>query len=556
MDQTLSTDDEHPPAQEALKGEELYQTSRFQRKERLTPTDSQLTDSAIYSIRIQSLPKGQESGKPKNTRRGWVPLKIEKNNKGDKDAQPVYVWANVNSIAKHTGLSKKVIGDAAKRGELEALLKKRFQETAGVEKAVKGAGFYVKVAKLPEGGKSDPQVSIRRADGTAQQASRVGLARAFGLSEAAVQEASNKGRLALLPDNQVGLKPLPKALKDMVLKVQRLRDEIRPPGTGNPPAALAGRVSRLDRKQLKVFISQKGAVYIVNMSKRLGEGGFKDVIAGVSEQGETVAVGVTKRGATAGDRREQDWYRQFRGVRGMAQFHVGFALKQSVIGRFFDDAQIVTIGHRYQSDLFSMVESIRNQRDKAQRLRNRAFICNNLLAGLAHAHTKGILLRDVKPENILLNYSGSEVTDAVHCDFGATIEEKETETVEAEGTLEYLSPLRRASYREAGRCPAAQQADDRWALGTTLLWVLTGKNPAWCTFGQGFDASEEQCKVDFTKEWPDSSSDPKAMQELRALCYDLLFDKEKSTQELAKRAETIFEGLPKPPARSESDPKR
>lgn len=529
----------HVPEAEKLKGEIVSQSSLFQRKERLKLSIPSLADSTIYSIRIQSLPKEQQLDRPTASRRGWVALGFDQHQEGSQEVQKVYVWANVNSIAKHTGLSTKVIGNMARRGTLEAFLKTRFQETAGIESAITQAS----TVPLPALETGRPQVNIRLADGSTRQASRAALARAFGISEAAIQEASMKRRLELLPGDQVRLKPPPKALKDMVLKAQRLRDEIRPPGTDNPPPALAGRVSRLGHKPFQAFVSKEGAIYIANMSKKLGAGSFKDVTAGIGERGETVAIGLTRRGGTPEDYRELSWNHQFQRVRGMAQFHVGFALKQSLFGRLFESPQVVTIAHRYKNDLFHTFPRIHEQ-PLAQRLWNRAFICDQLLAGLASAHKDGILLRDVKLENVLISSDDQgTLTDVVHSDFAFAIAESERSTAGTAGSLDYFAPERRTRGLQGGGFSAAAQVDDRWALGTALFMALTGREAPWRLDHR---LTVKDCQREFERAWPALDSDSGPMQELRQLCRDMLFEKKMTTQQLADRAKKIFESVPKP----------
>ena len=74
--------------------------------------------------------------------------------------------------------------------------------------------------------------------------------------------------------------------------------------------------------------------------------------------------------------------------------------------------------------------------------------CAQILEGLAHAHGRGIVHRDVKPSNVLLA-EGKEISVRV-LDFGlAQIQQAETLTAQGDvpGTLAYISPG--ASRREA-----------------------------------------------------------------------------------------------------------
>jgi hypothetical protein len=97
-----------------------------------------------------------------------------------------------------------------------------------------------------------------------------------------------------------------------------------------------------------------------------------------------------------------------------------------------------------------------------------------VLEGLAHAHARGIVHRDVKPSNVLLAESGELSVRLL--DFGlAQLAEEEslTATGDVPGTLAYVPP-ERLVHGESGGPPA-----DIWAVGTMLWESLAGWHPFW-----------------------------------------------------------------------------
>src|SRR5215211_3677967 len=97
--------------------------------------------------------------------------------------------------------------------------------------------------------------------------------------------------------------------------------------------------------------------------------------------------------------------------------------------------------------------------------------CAQVADALAHAHSRRILHRDVKPANVLLVDGGSESVRLL--DFGlAAFDDAETLTAQGDvpGTLAYISPERLAG---GPSTPAA----DVWSLGVMLWEALAHRHP-------------------------------------------------------------------------------
>lgn len=92
-----------------------------------------------------------------------------------------------------------------------------------------------------------------------------------------------------------------------------------------------------------------------------------------------------------------------------------------------------------------------------------------ILRGLQHAHDKGVVHRDVKPQNIMVLPDGTiKVTDFGIARFARS--EQRTITDKAIGSVHYISP-------EQARGDSADEKTDIYSVGVMLYEMLTGQLP-------------------------------------------------------------------------------
>ncbi len=133
----------------------------------------------------------------------------------------------------------------------------------------------------------------------------------------------------------------------------------------------------------------------------------------------------------------------------------------------------VSFGDRLQYIVMEYVEGITLKEYIEQqgvvRTREALYFVMQILRALQHAHDKGIVHRDIKPQNIMLIENGSiKVTD-----FGiATFSRDETKTMTnaAIGSVHYISP-------EQAKGSVTDAKSDIYSVGVVLYEMVTGSLP-------------------------------------------------------------------------------
>ena len=113
-------------------------------------------------------------------------------------------------------------------------------------------------------------------------------------------------------------------------------------------------------------------------------------------------------------------------------------------------------------------------------MQNVLMVVKDVAAALDHAHARGVVHRDVKPENILFNAQGR----ALLSDFGVAAMLGEPAARAAHGTVPYMSP-------EQLRGDAVDGRADFFSLGAVLYLMLTGRLPFTSSGGHALAARME-----------------------------------------------------------------
>ncbi len=133
----------------------------------------------------------------------------------------------------------------------------------------------------------------------------------------------------------------------------------------------------------------------------------------------------------------------------------------------------VSYGDRLQYIVMEYVEGITLKEYISQQgtieIREAIYFVTQILRALQHAHDKGIVHRDIKPQNIMLIADGTiKVTDFGIARFARS--DTKTMTDSAIGSVHYISP-------EQAKGSVMDAKTDIYSVGVVLYEMLTGKLP-------------------------------------------------------------------------------
>ncbi len=223
-----------------------------------------------------------------------------------------------------------------------------------------------------------------------------------------------------------------------------------------------GRLNRWQAEQLKVGRSKFNlGPYLVIDS--IGQGGMGQVFKAEHRlMGRVVAIKVLPR-----HRSTPDAIASFtREIRAQAQFD------HENLVRAFDaghDGNVYFLVTEYVpgTDLRKLVRA----RGKLS-MQDAATIISQGARGLAHAHSRGLVHRDVKPGNLLVTPAGqTKVSDLGLASFLGIEDPTDPRAGRIVGTADYLSPEHITSPDNVSA------ASDIYSLGCTLYYAVTGKVP-------------------------------------------------------------------------------
>ena len=197
------------------------------------------------------------------------------------------------------------------------------------------------------------------------------------------------------------------------------------------------------------------------ITELIGEGGMADVYRGVDiVDKKDIAIKILKKEFAE----SEEFLRRFRNEsKAIAVLSHPNIVKIYDVG-FSDKIQYIVMEY---IDGITLKEYIENERVLSWK--DAVHFVVQILRALQHAHERGIVHRDIKPQNIMMFTDGTiKVMDFGIAKFAR--EEGKTATDQAIGTVHYISP-------EQARGDITDAKSDIYSVGIMLYEMLTGQKP-------------------------------------------------------------------------------
>jgi serine/threonine protein kinase/formylglycine-generating enzyme required for sulfatase activity len=195
--------------------------------------------------------------------------------------------------------------------------------------------------------------------------------------------------------------------------------------------------------------------------RRLGQGGFGDVFLAFDDDlDRPVAIKVPRPERTTQPEDVEAYLNEARIVASLDHPHI---VPVYDLGRTDDGLCFVVSKFIEGSDLAKRIN------DERPGFRESAALVATVAEAVHYAHTRGLVHRDIKPGNILIDASGK----AFVTDFGLALKDEDFGTgARLAGTPSYMSPeqAKREGHRVDGR-------SDIFSIGVVLYEQLTGRRP-------------------------------------------------------------------------------